>query len=38
MGRQVAASAYDILQIHVDKVIEGIDMLFDETFDCQEGW
>jgi hypothetical protein len=30
--------AYDILQVDVDKVVERVDVLLDETFDGQKGW
>jgi hypothetical protein len=28
----------NLFQIHVDEVVERVDMLLDETLDFQEGW
>jgi hypothetical protein len=27
---------YDIFDVHIDKIVEGVDVLLDQTFDFQE--
>jgi len=28
----------DVLDVHIDKVIEGVNVLLDKAFDFQKGW
>ena len=35
--RDLVIRFQDVLDIHIDKVIEGIDMLFDKTLDFKKG-
>lgn len=38
IGLDTFVRSDNLFQIHVDKVVERVDMLFDETLDLQESW
>ena len=38
VGRDLVICFQDVLYVHIDKVIEGVDMLFDKTLDFKKGW
>ena len=37
VGRDLVICIQDVLNVHIDKVIEGVDMLFDKALDFKKG-
>jgi len=35
--RDLAICLQDVLDVHIDKIIEGVDVLFDKTLDFKKG-
>jgi len=38
VGGDHVVSSKDVLEVYIDEIIEGVDMLLDQAFDLQKGW